>query len=207
MRSFSVAFLALVLLGSSLGASEEYLIRGERGAAVQFIGEKTGKALKERLMSNLKKEIKIHGLVSAVAYCSKNALELTSLVSESAGDGVRVKRVSEQYRNPANKPDKADAFAYTYFEKYLKKEGHYPQNFVLRMRHKQNKDIEIFRYFEPLYIQEACLQCHGEKVDPKVLAKIKELYPEDKATGYKLGDLRGFIAVEITLDALKKEDK
>ena len=29
MRSFGVALLALVLLGGSLGASEEYLIRGE----------------------------------------------------------------------------------------------------------------------------------------------------------------------------------
>ena len=207
MRSFGVALLALVLLGGSLGASEEYLIRGERGAAVEFIGEKNSKALKELLMSNLKKEIKNHGLEGAVEFCSKNAIGLTDMISERAGEGVRLKRVSEQYRNPANKPDHADAFAYTYFEKYLKKEGHYPQNFVLRMRHKMNKDIEIFRYFEPLYIQEACLKCHGEKVDPKVKAKIKELYPDDKATGYKLGDLRGFVAVEVTLDALKKEDK
>lgn len=39
-----------------------------------------------------------------------------------------------------------------------------------------------------------CLQCHGtpgEDIDPETLASIQKFYPNDKATGFKLGDLRG----------------
>ena len=39
-----------------------------------------------------------------------------------------------------------------------------------------------------------CLQCHGspeKDIAPATMAAIKKLYPEDKATGFQLGDLRG----------------
>jgi len=37
------------------------------------------------------------------------------------------------------------------------------------------------------------LQCHGkiESIDPKVLDKIKWLYPGDLATGYNENEVRG----------------
>ena len=41
---------------------------------------------------------------------------------------------------------------------------------------------------------EACLKCHGNpdtQITEGTLAKIKELYPNDMATGYKLKDFRG----------------
>jgi hypothetical protein len=40
----------------------------------------------------------------------------------------------------------------------------------------------------------ACLQCHGQPgtdINEATMAQIKNLYPEDHATGYKLGDVRG----------------
>jgi hypothetical protein len=40
-----------------------------------------------------------------------------------------------------------------------------------------------------------CLACHGETIDPAVAGKIAELYPEDKATGFREGDLRGAFVV------------
>ena len=41
-----------------------------------------------------------------------------------------------------------------------------------------------------------CLQCHGEVLDPAVAGKIAELYPDDQATGFIDGDLRGVFWVE-----------
>jgi len=41
----------------------------------------------------------------------------------------------------------------------------------------------------------ACLGCHGTEggdINAKTLKIIKQKYPEDKATGYKEGDLRGW---------------
>ena len=37
--------------------------------------------------------------------------------------------------------------------------------------------------------------CHGGTLDPEVTAKLKELYPQDAATGFKVGDLRGAFTI------------
>ena len=36
-----------------------------------------------------------------------------------------------------------------------------------------------------------CLSCHGENIPADVDAKLKELYPNDQARGFKEGQLRG----------------
>jgi hypothetical protein len=50
-------------------------------------------------------------------------------------------------------------------------------------------------YYKPIRIaMPACLKCHGsaeKDIDPKTLAIIRQKYPDDLATNYKEGDLRG----------------
>ena len=43
-----------------------------------------------------------------------------------------------------------------------------------------------------------CLSCHGPpgSLDPEVTTALKNLYPQDEATGYRMGDLRGAFVVE-----------
>jgi hypothetical protein len=38
---------------------------------------------------------------------------------------------------------------------------------------------------------EICLACHGESISPDVATAIREAYPQDQATGFSLGDIRG----------------
>ena len=45
-----------------------------------------------------------------------------------------------------------------------------------------------------------CLQCHGTAIAPKLAEKLSELYPEDKATGYSEGEIRGAFVVTRQLD-------
>lgn len=52
-----------------------------------------------------------------------------------------------------------------------------------------------FRYSAPVYVNDACLACHGPK--EKRPRFIVEKYPQDKAYGYSTGDLRGIISVLI----------
>ena len=42
-----------------------------------------------------------------------------------------------------------------------------------------------------------CTACHGspDQISPEVKAKLAELYPNDKAVNYKLGELRGAVVV------------
>lgn len=56
---------------------------------------------------------------------------------------------------------------------------------------------EHYRHTAPIYVEKACLACHGDK--DKRPAFIKEKYPNDRAYGFKEGDLRGIISVSFPL--------
>ena len=46
-----------------------------------------------------------------------------------------------------------------------------------------------------------CSRCHGEEgeIDAEVRAAIDERYPQDRATGFRPGDLRGAVSVRVPL--------
>lgn len=52
-------------------------------------------------------------------------------------------------------------------------------------------------YAEPLVIDAVCLTCHGS-VGSDVAAALRERYPDDRATGYALGDFRGIAWAEVS---------
>jgi hypothetical protein len=51
--------------------------------------------------------------------------------------------------------------------------------------------------------QELCLACHGTagRIDPAVRARLAELYPGDRATGYRPGEIRGALTLRRPLPA------
>jgi len=50
---------------------------------------------------------------------------------------------------------------------------------------------------EPIYIQPPCLQCHGAQLGEGVGERLRALYPQDAATGFALGEFRGFLWAEV----------
>jgi hypothetical protein len=51
-----------------------------------------------------------------------------------------------------------------------------------------------------------CLQCHGvagRDILPATATLLQKLYPQDQATGFQLGDLRGAWRVEFDRAALE----
>ncbi len=111
--------------------------------------------------------------------------------------GYQLRQVSSKYRNPDNKPDKFEEKALIEFEK--------DRNLSEYKGVDKINGQKVLRYLTPLYIEEACLKCHSAKETiPEV---IKEDYPEDKATDYKFGDLRGAISVFVPVDRAEAEVK
>jgi hypothetical protein len=43
------------------------------------------------------------------------------------------------------------------------------------------------------------LKCHGN-IEGELAKAVRSAYPDDKAIGYKMGDLRGMIAIAIERD-------
>ncbi len=44
---------------------------------------------------------------------------------------------------------------------------------------------------------EPCAACHGTDVKPDVKSEIDKLYPQDQATGFKPGELRGAFTISM----------
>ena len=54
-----------------------------------------------------------------------------------------------------------------------------------------------YRYVKALPVQPLCLGCHGsaDQISPAVKSVLAEHYPNDRATGYSVGQIRGVISV------------
>lgn len=161
---------------------------------VTSIGQKASADLLKTLGGNLKKHLKAGGPMAALDFCSNNAYMLAQKVDSAYGKDVTVKRISIRYRNPADMPENNEA-------PILKALHLMNQNGVVPPREiVQELGNGVYKYYKPLFInKQACLLCHGDvrKNDPELYKAIQETYPDDRATGYTLNDLRGAIVVEV----------
>ena len=125
-----------------------------------------------------------------------------NIARKHEGEGWRVRRVSEKVRNPADTPDADERDVLTFWAREradgrLKATDEHEELLTENGR-------RYFHYMRPILIAgPVCLQCHGEpaKLAPGVADALKELYPNDQATGYSVGDLRGAISVKIPMEA------
>ena len=52
-----------------------------------------------------------------------------------------------------------------------------------------------YRYMQAQGAQAICLTCHGENLAQPVIDALRQYYPDDMATGYQLGQVRGAISL------------
>ena len=186
-KSITIAGLAASLLLAAPHSKKD-----ENFKQVVQTGKKSSKLLLQTLGKNMKKNMKAGGPMKALDFCSQEAYTLTQKVNKTLPKGVNVKRISMKYRNPANKPE-ADEAVVLEALKQLKS-----ANVVLPKQIVQKVDGNTYKYYKPLVIhKKVCLKCHGDITDVELRRAIEARYPIDKATHYKMGDLRGAIVVTI----------
>ena len=159
-------------------------IEASRNAAMEF---------QSLLGGELKAAIAAGGPVNAIQVCNKKAGEIAADISKK--HGWKIGRTSLKTRNTANAPDAWETKVLKDFETRKAKGDDATKIEYSEVVKQDGKSV--FRYMKAIPIPEGapCLACHGEKIDPAVAAKLKELYPQDKATGYKQGDLRGAFTI------------
>ncbi len=145
----------------------------------------TGVVWVDNLHPDLKDFLKKNECNDDTIYYSKNPAlatrELSELVSKSH-IGATFRVTSENYRNPQNKPDSFENVA---INALGKKEKTFIETF----------EGNTYRYSIPLYVTEACIKCHGKPENaPK---EVIEKYGSERAFGYKVGDIRGIITVNL----------
>ncbi len=161
-------------------APDKAALAEEAKAAVQALGG--------TLKGELEAAMKAGGPVEAMDICHTRAPEIAKAVS--AEKGLEVSRVSLKNRNPVM--GAANEWQTTVLNEFetQKTAGTDPATLV----HAEVVGNE-FRFMKAIPTGAVCLKCHGTDLSPAVTAKLTELYPDDKATGFKEGDLRGAFVV------------
>lgn len=172
-RLFLTAILAVICVACSAPVID-YRVPGAQ-LLVPFKAD-----LKIALVTGMKT-----GPVEAISACSVEAPRIAEGLSV---DGVVMGRSSHKLRNPENA---ARDWVAPVIELYLED------------REQQVATVtplgeDRYGYVEPIRIQPMCLACHGEVLQPDIAERIREHYPEDQATGFKEGDLRGVFWVEFS---------
>jgi hypothetical protein len=178
--------LALTISGASADYAEEAELEQARQATAAF-----GKALKSELMSAMKSG----GPIAAIEVCNTRAPAIARTVSLE--QDVRISRVSLKNRNPENFPSGWQSQVLEMFES-RKQAGEQPASLTWHEAVPVDSGHE-FRFMKAIPTGALCLQCHGVAIDPAVAEKLDALYPEDKATGFRQGDLRGAFVVTKSL--------
>ncbi len=143
------------------------------------------------LKSELKKAIEEGGPVNAISVCNTKAMSIARKISEE--QAMNLGRVSLKNRNLKNVPNEWQRKALEDFGTRQSK-GEAVESMTYSDIIEQ-KDGKQFRFMKAIPTGEVCLFCHGDNIVPEVMTKLKELYPNDKATGFKIGDIRGAFVV------------
>ncbi|RHW76303.1 DUF3365 domain-containing protein [Colwellia sp. RSH04] len=141
------------------------------------------KSFANTLKPTLKQAIQSSGLVHAIDVCATEAPKIAKTLSQKTQWDIS--RVSLKTRNANN------ATANNYEAKVLRQFAkHNSENTKSPLEHAEIINNE-FRYMKAQLIEGVCLNCHGSTIAPEVEQALKKHYPNDNATGYKLGDVRG----------------
>jgi cytochrome c553 len=145
-------------------------------------------AAKKQLGKNLMEKIQKQGTDKALQFCNLHALSLTDSVAQSVNASIR--RVTDKPRNLKNLANKEEL---KLIEKY--KANMTTESEAVGQLSYQNDSVY---YYYPIVTNTMCLQCHGskEQIVKPTMAAIHQLYPKDKAIGYKENEVRGIWSVK-----------
>lgn len=154
------------------------------------MGDSISAATFNHIKTALQNAISTGGPESAVVFCNEQAMGLTETL---ASDSVKIFRVAERYRNPANKLTGADLATWKKYQMALAKGDSIFAGVI--------DNDSVVDYYKPIILQPMCLTCHGvpqKNIPNALLHTIDSVYPGDLAKGFATGDLRGMWHIRFT---------
>lgn len=148
-----------------------------------------------RLRGELRAAMEAGGPIAAVDVCHARAPAIAGEVM--AAHGVRLGRVAvpDRHRNPGNVAEGWQGEALARFQAAVDAGGA-PEDQAF-LQYEGLPEGVALRMARGLRVEPGCLACHGNDIAPDLAARLRERYPQDLATGFQAGDLRGAIWVEV----------
>jgi hypothetical protein len=183
--------LALFLITLFFASSP--ILAEDLEAREQAARKATGELLK-KLGGALKQEMSSGGPDKAIMVCRDLAPQIAGEISRA--NGWQVTRVGTRVRNPMlGMADDWESKVLADFEARAAKGEKYQDMAFGEVV--EFGGAEHYRFMKAIPMQEACLSCHGstEQIPDSVKARLASNYPLDRATGYKVGELRGAVSI------------
>lgn len=168
---------------SSIDAS---LVQSTRSIAGDLLGQ---------LGQKLKAAMSTDGPVAAVSVCKESAPAIARQLS--IANDAKVTRVGTRVRNQTmGIPNAWQKEALTQFETRLS-QGEKAADIEYWQVADNGHGKSELRYAKAIAVQPQCLSCHGSAQDiaAPLSEKLRIEYPNDQATGYSVGQLRGAVVV------------
>ncbi|PHR71910.1 MAG: hypothetical protein COA67_05845 [Lutibacter sp.] len=186
MKKIIFLLVITILLASCKKEHKSTIINKEKSNKnYAKIGKEYTLATKTILGKNLKQAIAKEGLVGAMSFCNEQAYSLTD--SMQVKYNAIIKRVSDKNRNQNNKANAIELSYINTFKEKLKN-GEKIKPII------EKSDGKI-HFYSPIKTNQLCLQCHGKQLQPNLIAKLKDLYPNDLAVGYDDNQVRGIWSI------------
>lgn len=143
--------------------------------------------LQQRLGKVLMTTIQNEGHIAAISVCNEQAPAISDAVSQDLN--LHVGRTALRVRNSDNAPSARQ-------EQVLKA-------FVAQWQRSSN-DVPSKQYtdtdgktvwMKAIVMQPQCAACHGSDIKPALKQAITARYPNDQATGFSIGDIRGAFVI------------
>lgn len=183
-----IAVMAVAACNRAPDVDEEARAAASRAVVQEFATD---------LRGQLQAAMAAGGPSAAIGVCKEVAPAIAASLSER--EGWQVARTSHRLRNPANAPDAHEAAV---LERFLtaRAEGIGAETLEEFGIVDMADGTRSFRYMKAIPAEGPCLACHGAAIAPEVAAAIAEAYPQDRATGFVEGDVRGAFTIIQPLD-------
>ncbi|MEY5099087.1 MAG: hypothetical protein RJA36_1806 [Pseudomonadota bacterium] len=183
--------LAAALALPALGAGVAHANDTAAGTEPAWVSDarSVAAAIPPKLLQTLTAAIQQSGPAEAIGICRTEAPRMARAASEQTGWQIR--RVSLRNRNPKAVPDDWERQTLESFERSQASGVDASQ--LERWDSVTENGQSVRRYMRALPTQALCLQCHGKAEDlgAGVAQRLGQLYPDDRGTGYSVGQIRG----------------
>lgn len=147
----------------------------------------------QRLSGELESAFTNGGPAAAVAICKNRAPAIAAEIETASG--VDIERTALRVRSPANAPDDWEMATMRSFIARREAGEEWAGMFATRIGGRQ------LHWMRPIPLGGMCATCHGDPASftQDTRLALREAYPDDQATGFKPGELRGAFSARIEL--------
>ena len=177
--------VSTLLLGVTAQAAEAPTVKQEGISYIKMLGG----TLKSELQAKMKED---PTGMAAANFCKDNAGKITKEANAKLPEYASVRRTALKLRNKDNKADSTDDKVMNEYVEAIEAKKYDPKAAI-----KVVEEGDTTRVYKPLFVQKACLKCHGTTVSEEISTLIKKGYPDDKAIDFEEGAFRGVIVAEI----------